>query len=267
VLGAAGALLLLAGCHTDMWVQPRVKPYDSNDFFANGQGLRPLVAHTVDRNHFWTDSARYTGYVGNKMVDTFPIKIEKADILRGQERFNIFCSPCHGELGNGQGMIAQRGLALRRQPGNYHTDRLRKMPIGHFYDVITNGYGVMYSYAARVEPDDRWRIAAYIRVLQRSQNARPTDLPADLPADVRHNLETGAPATQPTVAPGTGNGPTVQPGAEPGANQEPGAKPGEIGNPPSNRPSDTSPVHTGAPAGQATPPQTPTTNGTNANGH
>jgi mono/diheme cytochrome c family protein len=198
-VAAAGLLALLAGCHTDMWIQPRVKPYDSSDFFANGQGLRPLGAHTVDRNHFWTDSARYTGYVGNKMVKTFPIKIERADILRGQERFNIYCSPCHGALGNGEGMIAQRGLTLRRQPGNYHTDRLRKMPIGHFYDVITNGYGVMFSYAARVEPDDRWRIAAYIRVLQRSQYAKLADLPANLDPETRRSLETGMPIAQPAA--------------------------------------------------------------------
>jgi len=101
------------------------------------------------------------------------------DMRRGQERFNIYCSPCHGRLGDGKGMIAQRGLALVRQPASYHTDRLRKIPVGHFYDVITNGFGIMYSYASRVEPDDRWRIAAYIRALQFSQNAPLSAVPPE----------------------------------------------------------------------------------------
>ena len=98
-----------------------------------------------------------------------PVNLEL--VKRGQERFNVYCSPCHGRLGDGKGMIALRGFQLRRPVGNYHTDRLRKMPVGHFYDVITNGYGAMYSYAARVEPQDRWAIVSYIRALQLSQNA------------------------------------------------------------------------------------------------
>jgi len=188
MLGGVSALVLLAGCHNDMWIQPKVKPYDPSDFYANGQGMRQLPAHTVDRTHYWNDTERYLGYtgghwvngtyVGGKMVEQFPFKITKDDILRGQDRFNIYCTPCHGALGNGQGMIAQRGLDLRHQPGNYQTDRLRKMPIGHFYDVITNGYGAMYSFADRVQPNDRWAIAAYIRALQRSQNATMADVPA-----------------------------------------------------------------------------------------
>lgn len=179
LLGASLGLALLSGCHMDMWIQPKYNPYTPSDLYVDGQSMRPLPLHTMDRTHYWTDQGRYTGYVGRKMVETIPIKIGREDILRGQERFNIYCSPCHGALGNGQGMIAMRGLALRRQPASYHTDKLRKMPVGHFYDVITNGFGVMYSYASRVEPDDRWRIAAYIRVLQRSQNARLSDLPPD----------------------------------------------------------------------------------------
>ncbi len=194
VLGLSLALLLLAGCHEDMWIQPKVKAQEPSDFFPDGQSMRPLVAHTVDRTHFWTDEGRYTGYIGKKLVDTFPFKITLADLQRGQERFNIYCSPCHGALGDGQGMIAVRGLALRRQPATYHTDRLRKMPIGHFYDVITNGYGVMYSYASRVEPDDRWRIAAYIRVLQRSRHANPSDVPPD-----HQNILTGTVTPPPPV--------------------------------------------------------------------
>lgn len=212
LLGATAALTLLAGCHMDMWVQPKVVPYQPSEFYTDGQSMRPPVAHTVDRTHFWTDSGRYTGYEGRKMIDTIPIKLGRQDVMRGQERFNIFCSPCHGALGNGMGMIAMRGLSARRQPASYHTDRLRKMPIGHFYDVITNGYGVMYSYASRIEPDDRWRIAAYVRILQRSQNAKLTDIPEDKrsgfteppPAAASPTLPAGAPSpAQNTTAPGS----------------------------------------------------------------
>ena len=109
----------------------------------------------------------------------------KKFLERGQERFTIYCTPCHGQLGNGDGMIAARGLALKRKPATYHTDRLRKMPVGHFFDVITNGYGVMYSYGARVEVPDRWAIAAYIRVLQMSQNVRLSDLPTSQQSKVQ----------------------------------------------------------------------------------
>jgi mono/diheme cytochrome c family protein len=199
-MAVAVAALLLTGCHMDMWVQPKVRPYQPSDVFADGASMRPLVPHSVDRTHFWSDEGRYTGYAGGKLVTTLPVVITKPDLERGQERFNIYCSPCHGALGTGQGMIAQRGFALRRQPATYHTDRLRKMQIGHFYDVITNGYGVMYPYASRVEPDDRWRIAAYIRVLQRSQHASPADLPADLDPQTREGLlSAGTTMPQPTT--------------------------------------------------------------------
>jgi mono/diheme cytochrome c family protein len=178
----AAACLALAGCHVDMWNQEKPKPYQEDEFFANHAASRPLVEHTVARGELRTDEAFYTGMVhvsGTqvKYVEKFPFPITKEVLQRGQERFSIYCVPCHGELGNGKGFIAQRGFALRRQPGNYHTDRLRKMPIGHFFDVITNGYGAMYSYASRVEPEDRWKIVAYIRVLQLSQDAPAADVP------------------------------------------------------------------------------------------
>ena len=172
-----GLLLLAAGCHTDMWVQPKTAPLDDSTFFNDKSSARPLVVGTVARGHLEEDTAFYTGRDDSgKLVTKIPIPALtkdqlKAFILRGQERFNIYCTPCHGRLGDGQGMISKRGLSLRRPPANYHTDRLRKMPIGHFYDVMTNGYGVMFSYASRVEPEDRWAIAAYIRVLQQSQHA------------------------------------------------------------------------------------------------
>ena len=120
------------------------------------------------RGNLRIDKARYTGKDGNKDVDDFPFPITRADVLRGQERFNIYCSPCHSRLGDGNGMIVRRGF---RKAGDYHTEKLLKAPVGHFFDVITNGFGAMPSYASRVEPDDRWRIAAYIRVLQLSENA------------------------------------------------------------------------------------------------
>ena len=166
-----GALLLvLTGCRQDMHNQPRYKPLASTDFFGDGRSERPSIPDTVARGQLRIDQARYTGKVNGKDVDQFPIAITKADVQRGQERFNIYCSPCHGRLGNGHGMIVSRGL---RQPPSYLDPRLVNAPVGHFFDVMTNGYGAMYSYSSRVAPDDRWRIAAYIRALQLSQNAPP----------------------------------------------------------------------------------------------
>jgi mono/diheme cytochrome c family protein len=148
--------------------QPRYKPLAATDFFGDGRSERPTIEDTVARGQLHTDEARYTGKINGKDIDYFPIAITRADVLRGQERFNIYCSPCHGRLGDGQGMIVRRGL---RQPPSYHDPRLVNAPIGHFFDVMTNGYGAMYSYASRVPVDDRWRIASYIRALELSQNA------------------------------------------------------------------------------------------------
>jgi mono/diheme cytochrome c family protein len=152
--------------------QPRYKPLAHTSFFEDGRSERPAIEDTVARGQLRIDQARYTGKQNGKDIDFFPIQITKADVERGQERFNIYCSPCHGRLGDGHGMIVSRGL---RQPPSYHDARLRNAPVGHFFDVMTNGYGAMYSYASRVAPDDRWRIAAYIRALQFSQDA-PSDM-------------------------------------------------------------------------------------------
>lgn len=168
-----GLFLLVAGttaCRNDMHNQPRYKTFASTDFFGDGRSERPTIQDTVARGQLHLEDARYTGKVNGKDVDYFPIQITKADLARGQERFNIYCSPCHGRLGNGHGMVVARGL---RQPPNYLDPRLVDAPVGHFFDVMTNGYGAMYSYASRVANDDRWRIAAYIRALQLSQNAPP----------------------------------------------------------------------------------------------
>lgn len=167
VVLAAGVLSTTA-CRQDMHNQPKYKPFAATNFFDDGRSERPTIDDTVARGQLHLDEARYTGKVNGKDINYFPIQITHADLERGQERFNIYCSPCHGRLGNGHGMVVARGL---RQPPSYHDPRLVNAPVGHFFDVMTNGYGAMYSYASRVAVDDRWRIAAYIRALQLSQNA------------------------------------------------------------------------------------------------
>jgi mono/diheme cytochrome c family protein len=174
-------LLALLGCRQDMHNQPRYKPLAATDFFGDGRSARPVVEGTVARGHLRIDAARYTGKIGDQPVDVFPFAITRADVMRGQERFNIYCSPCHSRIGDGNGMVVRRGF---RQAASYHTQKMLSAPVGHFFDVMTNGYGAMPSYAARVEPDDRWRIAAYIRVLQFSENARIEDVPPDQRAAV-----------------------------------------------------------------------------------
>src|SRR5262245_51749372 len=172
VLAAAG----LCGCRQDMHNQPRYKPLAQTDFFGDDRSARPAVEGTIPRGELHTDRVRFTGKMGDKDSDFFPFPITHDDLLRGQERFNIFCSPCHSRFGDGNGMVVRRGF---RQATNYHNDKLRNAPVGHFFDVMTNGFGAMPSYGSRIEPDDRWRIAAYIRVLQLSQNASIDDLPAE----------------------------------------------------------------------------------------
>ena len=199
--GSAALLMTLTGCHVDMWRQPKERPQSTSEFFTDGASNRLPVANTVIRgsNDIKQDEGYYTGYVGGivngkaieylpeKAVASFPGAADSdrkfAMLKRGQERYNIFCTPCHGKVGDGNGMIAQRGFSLRRPPGNYHTDRLRKMPIGHFYDVIVNGYGSMYPYASRIQDvNDRWAIVAYVRALQLSQSATAADAGTANPA-------------------------------------------------------------------------------------
>lgn len=173
--------LALAGCRQDMHDQPRYKPLAGTGFFGDGRSARPVVEGTVARGHLRIDTARFTGKVDGQDVESFPFPITKEDLMRGQQRFNIYCSPCHSRLGDGNGMVVRRGF---RQAASYHSEKLIKAPVGHFFDVITNGFGAMPSYAARVEPDDRWRIAAYIRVLQLSENATLKDVPIDKRAEL-----------------------------------------------------------------------------------
>lgn len=162
------------GCRRDMFNQPKSKPLGVNDFFPDGAASRPVPPHTVARGHLNEDEAFYTGMVGTNLVTEFPFPITRAVLERGRERFDIYCAVCHGRTGEGNGMIVQRGFPA---PPSYHIDRLRNAPVGHFYDVMTRGYGVMYSYASRVEPKDRWAIAAYIRALQLSRHASLDDVP------------------------------------------------------------------------------------------
>jgi cytochrome c553 len=168
-------LVFLTGCRRDMFLQPSEKPLERSDFFRdNDMASRPLPAHTVARGQLDEDEAFYRGMIGTNLVTQFPMPVTREVLLRGQERFNIYCAPCHGRSGEGNGMIPQRGYP---SPPSYHTERLRTVPVGHFFDVITRGYGVMYSYANRVEPAARWAIAAYIRALQLSHDAKISDVP------------------------------------------------------------------------------------------
>ena len=156
--------------------QPRYEPLEASSFFQDGRSARPLVAGTVARGELHEDEQFYTGKAGGTLVSTFPFPVTREVLERGQERYNIFCSPCHARVGNGQGIIVQRGF---RQPSSFHIDRLREAPVGYFFEVITNGFGSMYDYADRIPPPDRWAIIAYIRALQLSQHATLEDVPLE----------------------------------------------------------------------------------------
>jgi mono/diheme cytochrome c family protein len=158
-----------------MFDQPKVRPLQASTFFADGRASRPLPEDTVARGDLRGNELLYTGRVHGEVVDAFPFPVTKEVLDRGEQRFDIFCSPCHGRTGYGDGMIVQRGF---KAPPSFHSDRLRQAPAGHFFDVITNGFGVMYDYRSRVPVEDRWAIAAYIRALQLSQHASAADLDA-----------------------------------------------------------------------------------------
>jgi mono/diheme cytochrome c family protein len=165
--------------------QHKAKPLAASDFFADGQAARPLPAHTVARGSL-REGSLYTGLdAANRPVAEMPYPVTRELLRRGQERYNVFCSPCHDRLGTGRGMIVQRGF---KQPESYHIARLRSAPVGYFFNVTTEGFGVMPSYAQQVPVEDRWAIAAYIRALQLSQNARRADLAA-LPPERRQAIE------------------------------------------------------------------------------
>jgi mono/diheme cytochrome c family protein len=170
---AMTAVLVLAGCRQDMHDQPKFIPQRGTSFFADGRSARPQVENTVARNQGHEDDYFATGLQDGKEGDGLPIALTPAVMQRGQERYNIYCTPCHSRVGNGLGMIVDRGY---RPAGNFHEDRLRNAPLGHFFAVMTNGYGAMPDYSAQLTPEDRWAIAVYIRALQLSQNAKPSDV-------------------------------------------------------------------------------------------
>ena len=170
------AALLLTACRQDMHDQPRYEPLMASDFFADGMASRGVVEGTVARGQLTTDDHFFQGRTGKEQVTTFPFAVTKADFERGRQRYNIYCTPCHGALGDGEGMVVQRGF---RHPPSLHIDRLRDAPVGHYFDVISNGFGAMPSYASRIHVRDRWAIIAYVRALQYSQNAKVGDLTAE----------------------------------------------------------------------------------------
>jgi hypothetical protein len=165
-----------AGCRQDMQDQPKYIPLRFSSFFDDHRSARPLVENTVARGHLNADTEFYTGKQGDQPVERFPFPITREVLDRGQQRFNIYCAPCHDRLGGGDGMIVSRGY---RRPPSYHIDRLRKVADGYIFDVITNGFGAMPDYAAQIQPRDRWAIVAYVRALQLSTAATINDVPPD----------------------------------------------------------------------------------------
>jgi len=198
-LGIVLSLALTSACRIDMHVQPRENPLSHSDFFTDGRSARPIVEGTVARGQLHADSYFYTGRIGNNPGDVMPFPVTKAVLERGQERYNIFCAPCHSRVGDGNGFVPSRGFA--RKPPSYHIPRLQKAPLGYFFDVITNGFGIMPDYASQIPTEDRWDIIAYIRALQFSQNATMADVPAgqQIPSAPPMFREPGSGATMPIV--------------------------------------------------------------------
>jgi mono/diheme cytochrome c family protein len=233
-VAAAAATIALAatvGCRQDMQDQPKFFPQRGTTFYTDGRSVRPQVANTVARNQLNQDSYYTTGLVDGKEGDGLPFPVTAQVLERGQERFNVYCTPCHSRTGNGEGMIVQRGYT---KAGNLHTARLESAPLGHFFHVITNGYGGMPDYASQVAPADRWAIVAYIRALQLSQHATQADVPAGVHVEplasiaeregmpVSFAQEWTLPPTAVTGTPDKGLFVLPVPGAE---TKQPGAKP------------------------------------------
>jgi hypothetical protein len=189
LLAACGGLavfLFLAGCRQDMHDQPRYEALESSAFFPDGRSVRPQVRGTVARGEVESGTVLLTGRADGALTPDLPLPLTRELLSRGRQRFEIFCTPCHGQLGDGNGIVTQRGF---RHPPSYHSERLRGVPVGHFFDVITRGFGAMTDFSDRIPPEDRWAIAAYIRALQYSRQAKLEDLPADM----RRELERSAP--------------------------------------------------------------------------
>ncbi len=204
---AAGTLILLlfalAGCRTDMHLQPKILPLTPSDFYEDGRGSRTPPPGTIARGQLRDDTYYYTGLINGQAGNMMPFPATREVLERGRERFNIYCSPCHSRMGDGNGMVVQRGY---RRPPSFHSPQLKAAPLGHFYDVITNGFGAMPDYAAQVPPHDRWAIAAYIRALQLSQAASAAEVP---PGQQVPSTAVQVPSTAPSGA-------TLPPGAKAG---------------------------------------------------
>src|ERR1700729_3726195 len=174
-IGALAGAGLLAGCRQDMQDQPKFFPQRGTDFYADGRSVRPQVENTVARDQLHEDGYFSTGLVNGKEGDGLPFPATMAVLERGQEQYNVYCTPCHSRVGNGIGMIVQRGYM---KAGSFHSARLETAPLGHFFQVISNGYGSMPDYSSQIVPADRWAIVAYIKALQLSQKATQADVPA-----------------------------------------------------------------------------------------
>lgn len=168
------ASFALMGCRQDMHDQPRYEPLEASDFFPDGLASRHAPPGTVARGELQEDTYFYTAKRDGELGTTLPFALTHKLLERGQERYDIYCSPCHDRIGTGQGIVVRRGF---RRPPSFHSPHLREAPLGHFFDVISNGFGAMMDYEAQIPPHDRWAIAAYIRALQLSQHATLTDLP------------------------------------------------------------------------------------------
>ncbi len=207
--GVAAAMLTAltgaAACRQDMHDGPRYKPLQASEIFPDNQSARPIIEGTVPRGFLKDDDVFYTGMLAGAPVEKIPMPLTDAVVARGRERFNIYCSPCHGVAGDGDGMIVKRGY---KQPTSYHDPRLRNERAGYFFDVMTRGFGQMPDYAAQVSPKDRWAIVAYIRALQLSQHASV----GDLTKVERERLERGE--TGPAPEPGHGETSGHEPAAE-----------------------------------------------------
>ncbi len=196
-------ITLTSACRIDMHVQPRQNPLSRSDFFADQRSARPPVEGTVARGQLYDDAYFYTGKMGSSPGDVMPFPVTKEVLERGQQRYNIYCAPCHSRIGDGNGFVPARGFA--RKPPSFHIVRLQKAPVGYIYDVITEGFGIMPDYASQIPPQDRWNIVAYVRALQLSQNATMGDVPAgqQIPSQPPHFGEPGSGATAPHVMPAT----------------------------------------------------------------
>jgi mono/diheme cytochrome c family protein len=210
------ALLVAAGCRQDMHDAPRYEAFEASSTFADNRASRSAPVGTVARGWLREDEALYTGKIAGVPVDEFPFAIGREELARGQQRFNIYCTPCHGRLGDGNGMVVQRGL---RQAASYHQDRLRQEKNGYFFDVITNGFGAMQGYAEQIPVRDRWLIVAYVRTLQLSQHASVNDVPAD-----RRGALDATPATTQATAPDRPGAGTEQPASAGAAAGKPAEK-------------------------------------------